>query len=54
MKAERRKDILFILYILVILVMAVIYFTVPERMSFLKNQFRWWGQMLDIIRGWGS
>ncbi len=53
MRAEKRKDLFFILYIAVIIIMAVIYFTVPERMSFLENQFKWWGQMLDIIKGGG-
>ncbi len=53
MKAERRKDIFFILYMSIIIIMAVIYFTVPERMSFLENQFKWWGRMLDIISGTG-
>ncbi|NOZ69466.1 MAG: hypothetical protein GXP46_09565 [Deferribacteres bacterium] len=53
MKTERRRDLFFILYISAIIIMAVIYFTVPERMSFLENQLKWWGQMLDIIRGGG-
>ncbi len=51
MKTERRKDLFFILYITAVIIMAVIYFTVPERAAFLENQFKWWGQVLDIIRG---
>ncbi len=53
MKEEGRKDMFFILYMLIIIILAVIYFTVPERMSFLENQFKWWGEMLDIIKGTG-
>ncbi len=39
-----RKDILYYLFIIIILIMAVIYFTVPERASFIKNQLKWWGE----------
>ena len=39
-----RKDILYFLFILIILIMAVIYFTVPERASFMENQLKWWGE----------
>jgi hypothetical protein len=39
-----RKDILYYLLILIILIMAVIYFTVPERASFIENQMKWWGE----------
>ncbi len=39
-----RKDILYFLFILIILIMAVIYFTVPERASFIENQLKWWGE----------
>jgi hypothetical protein len=39
-----RKDIIYVLFILIILIMAVIYFTVPERASFIENQLKWWGE----------
>lgn len=47
---EDRKDILFVLYMLIVLVMAIVYFSIPERSSFFDYQFKWWGQMWNIIR----
>jgi hypothetical protein len=32
-------------------IMAIIYFSVPERGVFLKNQIEWWSEMWNIIRG---
>jgi hypothetical protein len=42
MKAEDRENIFFIIFILIVLVMAVIYFMVPERPLFFENQIKWW------------
>jgi len=49
MKAEDRKDIYFILYIIIVLILAVIYFTVPERAFFIDNQLKWWKEMWEVI-----
>jgi len=49
-KEERRKDIVFILYILTVLILAVIYFSVPERTLFLENQMKWWGEFWEVIK----
>ena len=38
MKEESKKDLLFILYIAVILLLAVIYFSVPERALFRSEE----------------
>lgn len=45
------KERLFILYILTVLVLAVIYFTVPERSEFFDFQIKWWSEMWQVIRG---
>jgi hypothetical protein len=42
MKAENNKNIFFVLYILTVLVLAVIYFSVPERKELLDFNIRWW------------
>jgi len=42
MKAEKRENIIYILFILIVLVMAVVYFSAPERKLFLENQIKWW------------
>ncbi|MEW6714327.1 MAG: hypothetical protein AB1306_04450 [Nitrospirota bacterium] len=49
MKAEGRKDIYFILYLTIALILAVIYFTVPERALFIENQLKWWKEMWEVI-----
>ena len=49
MKAEYKKEILFIIYILTALILAVIYFTVPERRDFIEFQFKWWRELVEAI-----
>lgn len=49
MKAENKKNIYFILYIIIALILAVIYFTVPERALFIENQLKWWKEMWEVI-----
>jgi len=51
MKENSIKDRLFVLYILTVLVLTIIYFTVPERKEFLDFQLKWWNEMLQIIKG---
>jgi hypothetical protein len=50
-KLRDRKDIFYILYILIIVVMAVIYFTMPERASFIDHQLKWWGEFFKPYNG---
>jgi len=50
-KEKDRKDICFVLYIIAVLVMAVIYFTVPGRKQFMENQLDWWGELWEVIKG---
>jgi len=47
MGTERRENIFFVLFILVIIIMAVVYFSAPERELFLENQLSWWRQFID-------
>ena len=50
MNEESKKDLFFILYILVILILAVIYFSVPERALFIENAVKWWKDLLLNFR----
>lgn len=50
MKRENRQDIYAVLYIVVLLVMAVIYFAIPARKQFIDYQLVWWGEMWDMIK----
>ena len=49
MKTEGRRDIYFIFYTIIVLILAVIYFTVPERALFIDNQLKWWKEMWRVI-----
>ncbi len=49
MKPETRNNIIFILFLLIVLILAVIYFTVPERKTFLENQIKWWSEFWALL-----
>lgn len=51
MQEKDKKDILLFLYILIVLVLGVIYFTVPERANFFEFQLEWWREMWQVITG---
>jgi len=51
MKEESKNNIVFTVYLIIVLILAVIYFTVPERSDFVHYQLQWWGQMWDVIKG---
>lgn len=46
---ERKQDILFSIFIIVVIVLAVIYFYVPERALFMENQLKWWGEFRQLF-----
>jgi hypothetical protein len=50
MKKETREDRLFIAFLIVVILLAVIYFSVPERAEFFEYQFKWWREVLDLIK----
>jgi len=43
------KNTYSVLYIIVIIIMTIVYFSVPERKAFLENQMHWWGEMWDVV-----
>ncbi len=49
MKQDKQKDIYFAIYMIVVIILAVIYFTVPERESFIEFQARWWGEFRQVF-----
>lgn len=51
MKEKSKDDMLFAVYMTIVLILAVIYFTVPERSDFLNYQLQWWGEMWEVIKG---
>ena len=42
MTEEQKKDYLYLLFIITVIILAVLYFTVPERSMMIENQMRWW------------
>ncbi len=49
MKDENRKNICFITYIVSVMVLAIIYFAVPERKEFIGFQIEWWKEALAVF-----
>lgn len=49
MKTENKKNMLFVLYLLTVLVLALIYFSVPERKEFLEFNLRWWKEFWRVL-----
>jgi hypothetical protein len=49
MKAENKKHMFFVLYILTVLVLALIYFSVPERKEFIEFHIRWWKEFWQVL-----
>jgi len=47
--SEVRKNTFFIMYIIAIVIMAVIYFSMPERKSFFEYQKKWWSGMWEVV-----
>lgn len=46
---ERSKDIVFLLFILTVLILSVVYFSVPERVLFMENEIKWWSELWDVV-----
>ncbi len=49
MTDKGKKELFFSLYILSVLILALIYFTVPERKEFLEFQSRWWKEFWSVL-----
>lgn len=46
----RKTNIILFIYLIIIIILAVIYFSVPERELFLENQMEWWRGFFRLIR----
>jgi hypothetical protein len=46
---EKNRDISFILFIVTILILSVVYFSVPERVQFMEFQIIWWKEFLSVL-----
>jgi len=46
---KERKDIFFTIFLIIVIILAVLYFSVPERRLFIENQIKWWGELWDIV-----
>lgn len=50
MKDKGGRDAVFILYMAAVVILAVIYFTVPERKAFLDYQIKWWSEFWSVLK----
>ncbi len=48
MKKESRKDIVLIFYVLTVIALAFLYFSVPESKEFYEFQLKWWGEVREV------
>ncbi len=49
MTEEQKKNIIFIIFIMSVIIMAIIYFSVPERAKFFENQLKWWTEFRETF-----
>ncbi len=49
MEESSGKDIIFVLFILTVMVLTAVYFSVPERVVFMDNQVNWWTEFWDFF-----
>ena len=49
MKSERIKNIYFAIYMIAVIILASIYFTVPERKEFIDFQVKWWSEFREVL-----
>jgi len=49
MTEEQKKNFLYIVFILTVIILAVIYFSVPERAKFFDNQIKWWTEFREAF-----
>lgn len=50
MKKTGRTEFGYMLYIIISVVLAGVYFLAPERREFLDYQRMWWSQMWEVIK----
>ncbi|UCH43934.1 MAG: hypothetical protein JSV11_06350 [Nitrospiraceae bacterium] len=54
MTEEQKKDYLYFLFIITVIMLAVLYFTVPERSMIIENQMQWWKEFKETFLGFLS
>jgi len=45
-----KREIVFWIYILCVIVLTIIYFSMPERGEFVNNTITWWKEMKILIK----
>ncbi|MEW6599473.1 MAG: hypothetical protein AB1499_00740 [Nitrospirota bacterium] len=50
MNTLNRENIFFAIFVAAVIVLAAIYFSVPERMDFLDFNIRWWKELLLALK----
>jgi hypothetical protein len=46
---ERHKEIFFIVFIVAIVALSAVYFSVPERVLFMEFQITWWRKFFSVL-----
>jgi hypothetical protein len=53
MGENRGKDIIFALFMLTVLILAVLYFSASKRVIFMTNEIEWWAEFWDVFKTLG-
>jgi hypothetical protein len=48
---ERKKDITFILFLVIVAILASLYFSAPEKSLFFEKQLLWWNEFREAASG---
>ncbi|GBE06422.1 hypothetical protein BMS3Abin10_02072 [bacterium BMS3Abin10] len=54
MKEDKDNNISFVLFMLAVLILSIVYFSVSERVVFLENQIEWWSEFWDLVKTLGE
>jgi len=47
---NNKRDIIFWIYLVIIIVLSIIYFSMPERKEFISNTIEWWKEMEILVK----
>jgi hypothetical protein len=51
MTEKQKNDFLFIVFIVTVIILAVLYFSIPERSNFIEYQLTWWKEFREVFMG---
>ena len=50
MTGEAKQEVLFMLFLAVVILLACIYFLLPERTAFFEFEMQWWSAFMEMFK----